>query len=469
MKFFIGIGFLCIALGVWWQLNPESSLERGFSRTSNVLKNVTNKVSITGQNFIRTIQNRVNGIEDSRLRVAKYYENKGLIELALHKYKQLADGTADKNIRDRANFHIARIQLAISYHKEGTGRLYSLLSQTNDSILRSEVYCELGIFDFESKEFEKALKNFELALHENSNHHKARVYLARTWATLGNKEQAREVYKYYLTYHSALDGEKEKNQELLSRIFKSDFIVKEPTFAKDSKTTEESKSLLLNNDAVYFQKGLEAFQTANYSLAISIFSNIVKQTLDPEKKELSKYYLAESFYQKEDYEQAMHCYDEIIKTLPVLKDEESFLKKGQILFRKNDYENAMTNFWTYQKEFPNGKYTKIVNDWLSEIKFLLKDRTAVITENSTKKTENSTKKTEREISVKKPFLKINKTFTEKPVSTSSQKVILKNSPSWEDVSSNLFEEPQNNDEDYKYSFPINREQSYLDDDTELSP
>ena len=117
---------------------------------------------------------------EARYFLAEAYERLGMRDVALGKYKKLLEMQMPDDLRTRARFKIAKLQIMRNYSDEGMNQLLQLLNTTADRQLRCEIYLEIAKYYHRKGLTKDARRNFENALTENPDNREARAALGYT-------------------------------------------------------------------------------------------------------------------------------------------------------------------------------------------------------------------------------------------------------------------------------------------------
>lgn len=271
---------------------------------------------------------------EARYHLAEAYERLGMRDVALGKYKRLAEMPLGDELKSRVRFKIAKLQIMRNYSDEGMNQLVSLLNSTHDKALRSEIYLEIGKY-YQRKGLTKdARRNYENALAENPENREARAALGLTDADYTNS----------VALHGILDKH---------------------VAAQEVKQAEAGQKYDL-------AAGISAFTRGEYERAIGLLLPAAKSGA-PESEE-ALYYVGNAYLKQKDYRKAVHYLNQAVGNSYRGRDEASYIKKGEAYYLDNRLERAAHVFRFVRTHYPHGKYAQIAADWENETRRLLGDK-----------------------------------------------------------------------------------------------
>jgi TolA-binding protein len=272
---------------------------------------------------------------EARYYLAEAYERLGIRDVALGKYKRLAEMPLSDELKARVRFKIAKLQIMRNYSDEGMNQLLNLLNSTSDKLLRSEIYLEIGKY-YQRKGLEKdARRNYENALVENPENREARAALGMTDAD----------YKNSVALHGILD--------------------KQEVPAGEKKVEPAERKFDLN-------PGIQAFTQGDYHRAIELLLPAAKSNA-PESED-ALYYVGNAYLKLKNYRKAVYYLNQAVSNSYRNRDEAAYIKKGEAYYLNNQLERAAHVFNFVRTRYPNGKYAQIAADWENETRRLLGDK-----------------------------------------------------------------------------------------------
>ena len=161
-------------------------------------------------------------------------EKKGEKKRALEKYRELSSFSLPKLEENRLRYSLGNILLMMNQEEEGKGLLKSVLSNSSDNILRAKTLAAIADYYYFKRNYNRARKNYVLALKEDAGNVKARIGWGRTLRAEGKDWAAYEVFDEYLAHDSILDPGKQKSvksdyktsvYERARDLFNKNFIV----------------------------------------------------------------------------------------------------------------------------------------------------------------------------------------------------------------------------------------------------
>jgi tetratricopeptide (TPR) repeat protein len=273
---------------------------------------------------------------EARFHLAEAYERLGMRDVALGKYKRLAEMPLSDQLKARVRFKIAKLQIMRNYSDEGMNQLLTLLNSTTDKALRSEIYLEIGKY-YQRKGLAKdARRNYENALTENPENREARAALGMTDADYTNS----------VALHGILDKQAPAANEKKEQAVAQKFDLK---------------------------PGIDAFTQGDYRRAISLLLPAANSTA-PESED-ALYYVGNAYLKLKEYRKAVHYLNKAVSNSYRERDEAAYIKKGEAYYLNNQLERAARVFHFARTHYPNGKYAQIAADWENETRRLLDDKT----------------------------------------------------------------------------------------------
>jgi len=272
---------------------------------------------------------------EARYFLAEAYERLGMRDVALGKYKKLLEMPITDDLRARAKFKIAKLQILRNYSDEGMNQLLQLLNTTGDKTLRSEIYLEIGKYYLRKGYAKDAKRNFENALAENPDNREVRAALG-----YGDAD-----YQNSVALHGILDK-------------------KEAQQPHEAPTAEKAQRF--DNAA-----GIQAFARGDYRRAIALLTAAANSTQTESEDAL--YYMGISYLKLKDYRNAVHYLNKAVSNKYLERDEAAYIKKGEAYYLSNRFDRARRVFAFASSHYPNGKYAQIARDWEMEARRMLGD------------------------------------------------------------------------------------------------
>ena len=282
---------------------------------------------------------------EARFLLGQTYERLNQMETALEFYQKLQLEDISKDLMDRLDYRIGRIQLEREYIDEGLNRMFSLLARNGDPLLRSKVYVELGRHHFRRKEWQRAEQNLRIAVGENSRNYEGKELLADTLEKQGKKIEARAMRQGI--QHDIKLGQKASNQRKTQPV-----------------ATPGDRDRLL----YVMRKGRENYIKGNLAESSRFYSIAAREYSTTKEADDALYYMGELAMKRKDWTSAVKHFNVAISNKPRNRDEQAYLKKGEAYFSRGDYGRAAKVFSSYLKLFKKGVYRDKAVAWEAESK-----------------------------------------------------------------------------------------------------
>ncbi len=294
--------------------------------------------------------------------LANTYEKMGMLDIAAGKYKELEQAKINENLKKRVRFKIAKLQILRSYTDEGVSGLMVLLANTRDKSMRSEIYTELGNYYRRLKRYNKAQRNYEIALSEDSLNREARIKLAEILGLLGKHKAAYSVYENYLSYLGDLDPLK---PEVVAR-YRGEVV----------------------------ERGKNLFRKGKVAQALDFFGLVRRRFPRTNEAEEAAYYEGIAYFNGGNYKKATEMFNRVISNDPNTQDEPAYVKKGESLYQMKEYKRAAAVFSEYRRIFPRGRFYQIANDWEQESIRAFREKEGLLNDTTTTTTTTVKEKNE---------------------------------------------------------------------------
>ncbi|RME89253.1 MAG: tetratricopeptide repeat protein [Candidatus Hydrogenedentota bacterium] len=289
--------------------------------------------------------------------IGEAYEKLGMRDLALAKYRSLLSQELSEKQKKLVKFKIAKLDILRHYSEEGVSSLLNLLTNTTDPKLRSEIYYELGKYYAKQGNYVKAVKNLRIALTENPQNRAALLELAKAYKKQGKDEESFHIYEEYLSLAGAIDTNQSKiSQEYAGSILK---------------------------------KGLAAIASKNYPEAKRLFHKLIEKFPTSKEAEEARYYLGNLELESGNLKEAIRYFNQVIEKMPNIKDASAYLKKGEALYKLEEYPRAAAVFQFVIDHYPNTQYAKLAKEWQQEVENAIAENSSLISEENNSKTENT--------------------------------------------------------------------------------
>lgn len=279
---------------------------------------------------------------EARFYLAECYERINLKEAALKKYSELAGNELlAEDMKKNIQFRIAKLRIIKSYKEEGVNSLLTLLGNTTDPILRSEIYTEMGRLSLSEKKYSRAQRQFEIALSEHPNNKTARLNLARVLSIQNKDSMAYGEYERYISYYGKLDNEK----EAVLGTYK--------------------------NEA--YAKGKALYKNKKYKEAKPFFDLVLQKFSASKEADLSAYYSGVISLIEKDYKRAVYYFNLGVSNTPTSMDEACYMKKGEAYYKMGKILRAARVFQYLIDHYPKSKYVKTAKEWAIECENAIKE------------------------------------------------------------------------------------------------
>lgn len=333
---------------------PKAKSEVMLRKGKLLLEQDTRDAAKEAMDIFMDVASRYPGTKEeleARFYLAECYERINLKEAALKKYTELAQSKIlDETMKKNIQFRIAKLRIIKSYKEEGINSLLTLLGNTTDNVLRSEIYTEMGKLSLTEGKYSKAQRQFEIALSEHPNNKIARLNLARVLSVQNKDYLAYGEYERYISYYGKLDNEKEK--------------------------------VLGNYKKEAYTKGKALYKNKKYSEAKPFFQLVLKKFSASKEADLSAYYLGVIYLVEKNYKKAVHFFNLGVSNSPTNMDEACYMKKGEAYFKMKEYIRAAKVFQYLINHYPKSKYVSTAKEWAAECENAIKDNSMYSEENT---------------------------------------------------------------------------------------
>lgn len=261
---------------------------------------------------------------------------------------------------------------------------------------------QLGYAYFKSKEYDLAVSSFQKAIGENDSlSQSAYYYIGSAALKTDRKSEARTAFKfaseyeadldvqedalfnyaklaYELSYHPYNDAieafelfiseypESNKLDDAYEYLLGVYYTTKNYEAALRSIDRINSKDIRLLDarQRISYYRGVELFKQGDYQEAIELFRYAVDHNRDPRIKAKAIYWMAESYHQLGDYDNAIYNYTEFLSTSgsrSISYFNRVYYNLAYSNYEKTNYASAV--FW-FQEYLSNAdlKYKGLIND-----------------------------------------------------------------------------------------------------------
>lgn len=361
--------------------------------------------------------------------LAQSYQRLGMNDIAISKYNELLDAKTSTELKTQARQKIRYLEKLESYQKDGLSGLTKMLKNSQDHVLRSEIYLEMARQLSRSGQIKEALEHYAFSLKENSNNIAAwsewkklkelfeqensfssfrfrgkepQREMAFSPKTVTQKQVRQEKEKIDNTLpfqekpvrattekKAQQKGAPSKNESkdlaiegLLKKILSSlDFLKKEKEPSPQEKIkphkelhSDKEKAAQTQDRTSHFEaqeyviKGIELYNKNLDSQAENYFDFVIEKYPDTAAADDALYYSGNIAFRNQDLTRAIYFFNEALSNQNKKRDEISYIRKGEAYYHRGDYLRAANVFETVQKLYPNGRYNYIARDWQKEVK-----------------------------------------------------------------------------------------------------
>lgn len=273
-------------------------------------------------------------VQEAYYYIGKSYENLNLYRLAYLKYSSILRNNhpdVSDGLKKDIMVRLARINVMKQYSEEGVHQLYSLLNNSSNREFRARVYSELGHTYLKTREFNRAKRMFDIALHENGGNEEALLGKARAFMHMGQDNQAYDLYEYFLRYYGAISQ-----------------------YSKDVRNSYRDQA---------YRSGLRAYRGGNHWNAISYFNRLLRNFPYDSKAENALYWTGESYFAMNRFDKALGYFDRVLSNGHYQKDQDAQIKKGYAYFSIRKFDLAAREFQRYLSNYPRGRYSHVARQW----------------------------------------------------------------------------------------------------------
>lgn len=340
-------------------------------------------------------------------------ENRSLQHLRELKSRKIINPALEEEI----DYLLGRILLLGDNEEEGKAILQNLLAKTNSKELKSRIHSTFGDYYYKKKNYQRAQKNYFLALRYNPDH----LYAERVSQNLKqNKKYLPIEYENYNfeTPTGILDKVKEKQkeekkskdtktikkQETTQKIERNDKQDKKDKQEEKQKTSQDKiahnhkeeneqnnlsfseqiemfrRELKIAVANIYQKSYLEAYNQL-VQLERKIMNFLQKKSLS-EKQKSKIYEILENVYfrlgelQETQKEKSLAriYYERVITNPNELLDQMAMIKIGISYFDDDEFQKAYQYFKKAYDFDPRGKYSQEALEWLKETEKILLEK-----------------------------------------------------------------------------------------------
>ena len=296
-------------------------------------------------------------------------------KIALKEYKVLLKDIHKfpRELQNKIQFKIAKLQIMTLYKDEAFIRLLMLIRDTINREFRSEIYTELGHLYQAFGRFHKAKICYRIALREHSENQEAIRSLLKLMRKLGEPTYTLERF---LTGKVNKWAPKKTSKPVkpVIQIPKPEFKP-EPEPTKPVKTVEPVVKEAPGPSAKEsLQDALTLYQNQDYYKAIPKFYDVSKKFSNTSEQEEAHFYMGNSYIQINKPNKAIESYKKVLQNSINIRDEVSLIKLGELYFDQIKYEQAIGYFAHLRDKYPDSEYFETAIEWENEILKLLADK-----------------------------------------------------------------------------------------------
>lgn len=255
--------------------------------------------------------------------------------LALEIYKELNQYEGlSKEQREKLGYALGNLLLNLNQEEEGKIHLDFVLKTSEDRKIRSKALSAIADYYMRKKEFEKARKNYILAVQEYPSNVHARIGWGKALRELGKDFASYDIFDDYLEDTAYID----KDEPKVATEYKASVFEKAKTYYNKRK----------------FEKALQHFKKA---LAVS------ESAIQTER---SLYYIAECYYSLGKFKESLNYIEQVLTNENTSLDQAALYRRGIIAFRSGKYDKAAAVFQDVVEKYPSSSFTTKANSWRKE-------------------------------------------------------------------------------------------------------
>lgn len=351
------IGFVLLSAGILLSIYVYSINQRNAERNqiiekikegNTLLNQKSQKSGIKALSIFTELSSKENHKDlqfDIQYGLANALERNKDSVLALEIYEKLNQyPNLSKIQREKVSYSLGNILLSMNREEEGKSHLNLVLQKCDDKKLRAKVFISLGDYNLKNNQYDEARKNFLLALQEDPGNTYGRLGWKMSLDLLGYTWDPYDLESEYGKIES--QNYSQAKNKIVKKTYRSRSIKK----AK----------------ANIYSKALSYYRKKKYWLAIKNFEKTLRITKSIRIKELSYYYISESFYSLGNSTDSLKFAQRVLSNKIILKDQAAFFRIGTIYFKNENYEKAVSNFEKAIANFPKTNYTEKAKKWKKE-------------------------------------------------------------------------------------------------------
>ncbi len=163
-----------------------------------------------------------------------------------------------------------------------------------------------------------------------------------------NSKRKRDIYQYLVNVYTTMKNYKSALNSM-DQMAEMDFKMR------------DAYQMMAYNHAV------ELYANLDYTKAIEYFELVKKHPIDPKLNALSHYWIAESYYRRKNFNEAIANYHKFLEepgSYGLPQHNDAYYNIAYCYFRKKDYESATQNFRTFTQDETEIHKDKITDAYL---------------------------------------------------------------------------------------------------------
>lgn len=225
---------------------------------------------------------------------------------------------------------------------------YNRLINSN-SALTQNAYYQLGNAYLQTNRKQEALSAFRSAYqmtYDTEVQQLAHEQYAKLSYEIGNPfEAAPKVIQDYINNYPQNDKTKEMRKLLVkSYLYSGNYRETLAAIDKLPNATQETNKI---DQEVSYLLGTEEFNKGNYNEAEFFFQRSLQFNINKEFNNRAKYWLAQTYYQKENYTQAISNFESLLDAAAFPEQQQLNYDLGYAYFKNKNFEKAQQYFKTY--------------------------------------------------------------------------------------------------------------------------
>jgi TolA-binding protein len=315
---------------------------------------------------------------------------------------------------DKTNFYLAESYLMRGEYSAAI-KHYNQISADNNELKKPSIYGKAYAY-FNLKDFPNAIYYFNeyvTKYRNDQNVNDARLRLADSYFGIKNFDKASQIYRELFTSDKLISNDDQTYYQYCQSLFKagkSNNAIEE--FIKLQQKFPRSRFA----DASQYVVGWIYFQQNNFRAAIENYEKLLTKYPSSSLKPIAFYSIGDSYFNLGDYEASINYYNRVLTEFPntpyildavngiqfayLAKEEpenavsfidqfvainpsskysdQIFIKKGDIYYSSNDYNNAIIAYQEFIQKFPSSALIPNAYYWIGKSAEFLKRETEAI-------------------------------------------------------------------------------------------